>query len=114
MLGAAENLRCGVTTVQDMVSVVGPDQRHVDALLSAYKETGIRAVVALQISDKAAADTVPFWREELSASALEQLGGAHDPLPMLRFISSLLGGPSSDRLTWALGPSRAATMLGRR
>lgn len=105
MLGAAENLRCGVTTVQDMVSVVGPDQRHVDALLSAYKETGIRAVVALQISDKAAADTVPFWREELSASALEQLGGAHDPLPMQRFISSLLGGPSSDRLTWAFGPS---------
>ncbi|MEH2470923.1 5-methylthioadenosine/S-adenosylhomocysteine deaminase [Nitrobacteraceae bacterium AZCC 2161] len=105
LLGAAENLRCGVTTVQDMVSVVGPDQRHVDAVLSAYQETGIRAVVAVQFGDKAAADTVPFWREELSACALEQLGGSLDPLPMQRFISSLLEMPQSERLTWALGPS---------
>src|ERR1700749_2734548 len=37
LLGAAENLRCGVTTVQDMVSIVGPDRGHVEALISAYQ-----------------------------------------------------------------------------
>jgi 5-methylthioadenosine/S-adenosylhomocysteine deaminase len=105
LLGAAENLRCGVTTVQDMVSVVGPDQQHVDTLLSAYQEAGIRAVIALQFGDRAAADTVPFWREQLSAGALSLLGGDIDPVPMQDFITSVLETRRSERLTWALGPS---------
>jgi 5-methylthioadenosine/S-adenosylhomocysteine deaminase len=82
LLGAAENLRCGVITVQDMATIVGPDRNHVDALLSAYQEAGIRAVVALQFGDRAAADTVPFWRDQLSLRALSQLGGDIDPAPM--------------------------------
>jgi 5-methylthioadenosine/S-adenosylhomocysteine deaminase len=105
LLGAAENLRCGVTTVQDMASIVGPDRNHVEALLSAYQQAGIRAVVALQFGDRAAADTVPFWRDRLSPQALSQLGGDVDPAPMQDFISALLEVPRSDRLTWALGPS---------
>ncbi|SNS34945.1 Cytosine/adenosine deaminase [Tardiphaga sp. OK246] len=105
LLGAVENLRCGVTTVQDMVSIVGPDQRHMDAVLSAYQEAGIRAVLALQLGDKAAADTVPFWREELSADALRELGGSLDPRPMQHFVASLLDAPRSERVSWALAPS---------
>jgi cytosine/adenosine deaminase-related metal-dependent hydrolase len=105
LLGAAENLRCGVTTVQDMVSIVGPDRGHVEALISAYQQTGLRAVIALQFGDKAAADTVPFWRESLSAHALEQLGQAIDPGPMQNFVVDLLSERGHKRLTWALGPS---------
>ena len=54
LLGAVENLRCGVTTVQDMATIVGPDRNHVDALLSAYQEASIRSVVALQFGDDTA------------------------------------------------------------
>lgn len=105
LLGAVENLRCGVTTVQDMASIVGPDQQHVDALLSAYQEAGIRVVVALQFGDRATADTVPFWRTQLSPAALSLLGGDIDPAPMQDFITSVLETRRSERLTWALGPS---------
>jgi 5-methylthioadenosine/S-adenosylhomocysteine deaminase len=105
LLGAAENLRCGVTTVQDMATIVGPDRNHVGALLSAYQEAGIRAVVALQFGDRAAADTVPFWRDRLSPQALSQLGGDIDSAPMQDLISALLAMPRAERLTWALGPS---------
>lgn len=105
LLGAAENLRCGVTTVQDMVSIVGPDRQHVDTLLSAYHEVGIRAVVALQFGDRASADTVPFWRGQLSARALSLLGEDVDPVPMQNFIASVFETRPSERLTWALGPS---------
>jgi 5-methylthioadenosine/S-adenosylhomocysteine deaminase len=105
LLGAAENLRCGVTTVQDMITIVGPDRQHVDALLAAYQEAGIRAVVALQFGDRAAADTVPFWRDQLSQGALAKLGGEIDPAPMQNFVSELMEKRQSERLTWALGPS---------
>jgi cytosine/adenosine deaminase-related metal-dependent hydrolase len=105
LLGAVENLRCGVTMVQDMLSIVGPDQRHMDAAQAGYKEAGIRAVLSLQVGDRPAADTVPFWRKELSSAALDQLGSGVDPRPMQRLIAALLETTPSERVTWALAPS---------
>lgn len=105
LVGAVENLRCGVTTVQDMLSIVGPDRAHVDAALSGYREAGIRAVLSLQVGDRSTAETVPFWQDDLSAAALDQLGGAVDPSSMQRLIVALLEMLPSERVTWALAPS---------
>ena len=105
LLGAAECLRSGVTTTQDMVTVVGPDRPHVDAIVAAYRDLGIRVVLGLQLGDVAGADTVPFWREELSEADLAQLGVASDPAPMQRLIEELFSRPADPLLRWGLAPS---------
>jgi 5-methylthioadenosine/S-adenosylhomocysteine deaminase len=105
LLGAAENLRSGVTTVQDMVTVVGPDREHAQAILSAYEEIGLRVVLGMQFGDRALADTVPFWREDLTAATLAQLPGNTNPRPMQDLVVNLLDQTGNSRLTWALGPS---------
>jgi 5-methylthioadenosine/S-adenosylhomocysteine deaminase len=102
-LGALENLRGGITTVQDMVTIVGPEPTHAEALIDAYAQTGIRAVVALQIADLSMADTLPFGAE-LPPAIAARLPPAQDPAAMLAFADSLLA-RGSDRLHWALGPS---------
>src|SRR5215213_2653111 len=63
MLGAWECLRGGITTIQDMVTLAPWDPDHLDALLEAYDEIGIRAVVALQFADIAGIASIPYWEE---------------------------------------------------
>ena len=102
MLGASEALRSGITTVQDMVTLVGAEQEHAKRLLSAYEQIGIRAVIGAQIGDLAMADTLP-WGHEVSAEVLALMHGAADPKPMIGFAESLLqSGP--DLVSWALAP----------
>jgi 5-methylthioadenosine/S-adenosylhomocysteine deaminase len=103
-LGAAENLLNGTTTVQDMVSVIGPDREHLDSILASYDESGIRVMLALQISDRAAVDCVPFWRD-MPPATRSVLPGAIDTAPMRRLIEEYLSWKTADRLHWALGPS---------
>jgi len=102
-LGAAECLLNGMTTVQDMVSIVGADQGHLDGIQRAYYASGIRVVLALQYSDRAAADCVAFWRD-LPAPVKAQLPKAADTTA----LQTLIGERAifhQDRLHWALGPS---------
>lgn len=96
-LHAAECLLGGITTVQDMVSLQGPDPTHLQAVLVAYRTSGIRAVVALQFADRALAETVPF------AELLEGVALAGAPARMDDFILAHLD--PSPRLHWGLGPS---------
>jgi 5-methylthioadenosine/S-adenosylhomocysteine deaminase len=98
-LHAAECLRGGITTVQDMVTIVGPDREHADAVIEAYDEAGIRTVLALQFGDRGAAEALPF------AETIPGLPGASDPAPMQRFVQDLLDRPTTPLLTWGLGPS---------
>ena len=105
LVGAIECLRSGITTAQDMVTIVGPDRPHADAVVDAYRESGLRIVLGLQFGDRAPADTVPFWRDDLPPHVLAALGGAPDAAPTQRLIEELLGGPAEPRLTWALAPS---------
>src|SRR5215207_7813226 len=48
LLGAIECLRGGITTVQDLATLYPFDEEHLDTVLQAYEDVGIRCVFALQ------------------------------------------------------------------
>ncbi|CAN0387003.1 unnamed protein product, partial [Discosporangium mesarthrocarpum] len=79
LLGALECLRSGMTTVQDMVTLYPFDPDHLDAVVEAYEEIGIRAVVALQYADIRGIDTIPFWREVFPDEMHPHLSTAAEP-----------------------------------
>ncbi|MGD9767380.1 MAG: amidohydrolase family protein [Pseudolabrys sp.] len=102
-LGAAECLLNGMTTVQDMVSIVDADRDQLDSIQRAYSESGIRVVLALQYSDRAAVDCVAFWRD-LPEPVKAQLPDATDTTALQALIGERVTS-RHDRLHWALGPS---------
>lgn len=104
VLGAVECLSNGITTLQDMVTIVGPDREHVDAVREAYEACGARVVLGLQISDRAAVDAVPFWRD-MPDDVVSQLPGAADPSKLQALIGDLVEEGGTERLNWALAPS---------
>ena len=110
LLGALECLRSGMTTVQDMVTLYPFDPEHLDVVVEAYEEIGIRAVVALQYGDIKGIDTIPFWREIFPEELHGSLSTAAEPDPgfdqLAYFTDTYLEAEStSDRIGWALGPS---------
>jgi cytosine/adenosine deaminase-related metal-dependent hydrolase len=51
LVGALESLRAGITTVQDMLSLVPLREDYVDVVLSAYREAGIRVIFSPMVAD---------------------------------------------------------------
>jgi cytosine/adenosine deaminase-related metal-dependent hydrolase len=51
LVGALESLRCGITTVQDMLGLTPLNDRYTDTVLSAYREAGIRVVFSPMVWD---------------------------------------------------------------
>src|SRR2546423_5419287 len=51
LVGAVESLRCGITTVQDMLGLVPLDDASTDVVIQAYRETGIRVVFSPMVWD---------------------------------------------------------------
>ena len=110
LLGAIECLRSGISTVQDLATIYPFDEEHLDAMLKAYDDVGIRCVFALQVVDVPGAKSIPFWDEVVPADQRGALSGAVEPfknidLPTLvrDLIKSRRG--AHPRITWALGPS---------
>jgi 5-methylthioadenosine/S-adenosylhomocysteine deaminase len=104
-LGAAENLRAGVTTLQDMASLSLSDPEQIDAIFEGYADVGARTVLAVQIADRAMADTVPFWREDMSAASLATLPGPADLAPIKALMGDLIGRTLPRNLTLGIAPS---------
>jgi 5-methylthioadenosine/S-adenosylhomocysteine deaminase len=104
-LHAAECLRGGMTTVQDMVTIVGPDDDHAAAIVDAYERSGLRTVLAFQFSDLGLAKSIPFLDEELSPDLIAPLMRDADPAPMQHFIERFIAETSSPNLSWGLAPS---------
>jgi guanine deaminase len=110
LLGAIECLRSGITTVQDLATIYPFDEEHLDAMLQAYEDVGIRCVFALQVADVPGVKSIPFWDEVVPADQRRLLSGAVEPFKGVD-LPALLGDivrsrrDRHPRLTWALGPS---------
>src|SRR5262245_1804308 len=63
LLCARECLRSGMTTIQDMLTLYPFEDRHLDAVMRAYDEIGIRVVFSLQYADRKGLETIPYWKD---------------------------------------------------
>lgn len=109
LLGAAESLRNGITTIQDFLTVVPQDDATVDTVLSAYEEAGVRVVFAVAARDRAALDIAPFIPKDLPESIRGRLAGAdrtaQSELDYVAGQIGRLGLKPTPLQTWALAPS---------
>jgi cytosine/adenosine deaminase-related metal-dependent hydrolase len=109
LIGAAESLRNGITTIQDFLTVVPQDDAVVDSVLSAYEEAGIRVVFAIAARDRAALDIAPFMPPDLPQALAQRIAGAdrkaRDELDFVEGQIKRLGLRPTPRQTWALAPS---------
>lgn len=109
LIGAAEMLRNGITTVQDFLTVYPADDAIVDTVLSAYAEAGIRVVLGLAARDRAALDIAPLLARSLPETIRQRLIGTSRPADEeLKFVSGQierLGLQPRPLTTWALAPS---------
>jgi 5-methylthioadenosine/S-adenosylhomocysteine deaminase len=110
LLGALECLRSGMTTVQDLATIYPFDEAHLDAILQAYEDIGIRCIFALQFADTAGARAVPFWEEVVPPEQRAALSGSVEPfqgvdLPRLLRDIVISQKRRHPRITLALGPT---------
>ncbi len=110
MLGALECLKSGMTTVQDMVTLFPFDPDHLSAVVEAYEEIGIRAVVALQYADRKGIGTIPFWPEVFPPELHDKLSTAAEPdakIDQIAYFEDtyIKGAAERPTIGWALGPS---------
>jgi 5-methylthioadenosine/S-adenosylhomocysteine deaminase len=108
LLGALECLRNGITTIQDMNSLVPQDEDTLDIILGAYAEIGIRVVFSIAVRDVAALDIAPFLPPNVPESAMAVIRGApKDAQEEIAFVERQIKRltPLPPRLTWGLSPS---------
>ena len=110
LLGAAECLLSGMTTVQDMLTIFPFDPEHVDVVFAAYEEIGIRVVFALQIGDMPGLERVPYWKETIPPEYHRYLSAAVEPFGKtspLEVVSNeyLRRRQPGTRVSWALAPT---------
>ena len=104
LLGAADCLVNGVTTVQDMVSVTGAVDEQLAATRAGYADAGIRVSLGVQIADRTVADTVPYWNE-IDGPVGARLRQPVDASALGTLIEATLDTCPDDRLVWGLAPS---------
>ena len=110
LLGALECLRSGMTTVQDLATIYPFDEEHLEAVLQAYEDIGIRCVFALQFTDMAGAKSIPFWEDVVPQEHRSALAGSVEPFQGVDLPKLLRSIVSSQRrrhprITLALGPT---------
>jgi cytosine/adenosine deaminase-related metal-dependent hydrolase len=116
LLGAMECLRHGITTIQDMNSLVPQDEETLDIILGAYAEAGVRVVFSIAVRDIAALDIEPFLPEMPADVVAIVAGKPGDAKADLAFVEAQIKrlDPLPPRLHWALspsGPQRCSTPL---
>jgi guanine deaminase len=81
MLGAIEMMRTGTTAVLDHVRISPDiDGEALDAVASAWRDSGMRAVIAPVVSDRSVVETMPFEEDDLAGLDLSAYG-TRTPLP---------------------------------
>lgn len=111
LLAAAEAIRNGITTLQDMLTILPLDTELLDVALETYDEVGLRVVFAQQIADLKALDRVPFWRECVPEAFQSSLTAAADSNAVTSdavdvVIEEYLARRYRyERIHWGLGPT---------
>jgi guanine deaminase len=72
-----------MTTVQDLATIYPFEEQHLEAILQAYEDIGIRCVFALQFADTPGAKAMPFWEEVAPAEQRAALSGAPSRSPSI-------------------------------
>jgi 5-methylthioadenosine/S-adenosylhomocysteine deaminase len=105
LVGAVESLRCGITTVQDMLGLVPLNDEYTDVVLSAYREAGIRVVFSPMVSDVPAIAMVRH-KENLPSDVQDMLGTKALPIrEQLDYLEhQFTRHPASGTLHWAIAP----------
>ena len=105
LVGALESLRCGITTVQDMLGLTPLNDRYTNTVLSAYREAGIRVVFSPMVWDVPPIAMVRH-RDTLPQDVQEMLGVTS--LPMREQLDYLehqfKHRPARGTLHWAIAP----------
>jgi 5-methylthioadenosine/S-adenosylhomocysteine deaminase len=105
LVGALESMRCGVTTVQDMLGLIPLEEDLVDTVLDTYEEIGERVVFSPMVFDIPAASMIRF-REDLPEEVQEMMGtGALEAKWQLEFLDAQIKRrPAKNNTHWAVGP----------
>jgi 5-methylthioadenosine/S-adenosylhomocysteine deaminase len=108
LLGALECVRNGITTIQDMNSLVPQDEETLDVILGAYAEIGIRVVFSIAVRDVGALDIAPFLPRDVPEDVMVVIRGApKDAQGEIAFVERQINRltPLPPRFTWGLSPS---------
>ena len=105
LVGAIELLRCGITTVQDMLGLVPLDDDSTDVVIAAYREAGIRVVFSPMVWDIAPVAMLRD-RDKLPSDVQEMLGTRGRPVrDQLDYLEQQFNRhPAKGTLHWAVAP----------
>jgi cytosine/adenosine deaminase-related metal-dependent hydrolase len=105
LVGALESLRCGITTVQDMLGLVPLDDASTDVVISAYREAGIRVVFSPMVWDVPPIAMVRH-KDSLPPDVQDMLGTTGRPIrEQLDYLEhQFKRHPAGGTLHWAIAP----------
>lgn len=105
LVGALESLRCGITTVQDMLGLVPLSEDYIDVVLAAYRDIGIRVVFSPMVSDIPSVGMMRY-KDDLPGDVQDMLGTRALPMrEQLDFLDAQYRrNRASGTLHWAVAP----------
>jgi cytosine/adenosine deaminase-related metal-dependent hydrolase len=105
LVGALEAMRCGITTLQDMLGLIPLTEDNVDVVLDAYAEIGMRVVFSPMVFDIPAAAMVAhrdMLPDEIQAMIGNVAPGAREQIDFLD--AQMNRKPAGGTLHWATAP----------
>src|SRR5262249_49430542 len=105
LVGALESLRCGITTVQDMLGLSPLTDEQTDVVIAAYREAGIRVVFSPMVWDIPPIAMVRH-KDSLPPTVQEMLGNKPRSIrEQLDYLEhQFKRHPASGTLHWAIAP----------
>jgi 5-methylthioadenosine/S-adenosylhomocysteine deaminase len=105
LVGAVESLRCGITTVQDMLGLIPLDDDSADVVIAAYREAGIRVVFSPMVWDVPPIAMVRH-RDSLPPDIQDMLGTTGRPIrEQIDYLEhQFRRHPAGGTLHWAIAP----------
>jgi cytosine/adenosine deaminase-related metal-dependent hydrolase len=105
LVGALECLRCGITTVQDMLGLVPLTEEQTDVVIAAYREAGLRVVFSPMVWDIPPIAMMPDG-DKLPPDVQEMLGNKPRPIAeQLAYLEQQVKRHAAGgTLHWALAP----------